>query len=275
MNQLFITKHLGHFENVLKIRTPSKATQTNYRSQFLRFANEFNGNPKTATTAQLTEYISTITSRSQMAQMRSALKVFYEEVLKQPNKIPFIPYPKQEQRMPQAHPFDKIINGISLTENTKHRLMLTMLLGTGVRVGELISLQWSDITRTKSKTNPILLHVKGKGAKDRLVPISDNTVNLLKKYCKEYKMNCETNSQDFIFGDEKPYSARSVAEVVRMAGEKVGLKLSPHDLRHACFFYLRDSGTDLATIQELAGHSNPKTSKIYAPLRAEGVMMPI
>jgi len=210
-----------------------------------------------------------------MAQVRSALKIFYEEVLKQPNKVPFIPYPKQESRIPKHHSRHVILSAIDSIDNVKHKMILLTLLGTGVRVSELCSIKWCDIQRTDSKLNPLQIHVHGKGSKDRIVPMSSSLHAMLIKYCKKYSLNCDTNSDHYVFGNAKKYSVRSVAAICEKAGDLVGIKLSPHDIRHTCFFYLRDQGHPIDVIQDLAGHSNSKTTRIYAPLKAALIKMPV
>lgn len=97
---------------------------------------------------------------------------------------------------------------------------------------------------------------QGKGKKDRIVPLSENILNLLRQYYKQYKpkqflFNGQNNSQ---------YSPESCNKIVK---KYLGNEYHFHLLRHSCFTTLLESGTDLRIIQKLAGHSSSKTTEIY------------
>jgi len=181
---------------------------------------------------------------------------------------------KKESRLPNVPAQNKILEAIEKTENIKHKLIVMLLYGTGIRLMEITHIKWADIRREKNELNPLSILIHGKGNKDRVVPISSRINDLLKRYCKEYNLGCETNKQHYIFGSEEPYSRKSVGNVVRSSGNRAGLDLHPHLLRHACFTHLRDSGVDIETIGELAGHASPITTKKYARLNPVKVTMP-
>lgn len=268
-------KHLTELNNLMSVKNFTPDTKKNYKSQIVKFGCLYGSQYTKATIVELVKYISEIENTNYMASTYSALKFFYTIVLKQPKKFPFIPFPRKESRLKNIPTKQKILSAIDKTENVKHRLIITLLYGTGIRLSELIGIKWKDIRREQSDLNPLSILIHGKGNKDRLVPISSRLNELLKQYCKEYELNCKTNSEHYILGNEKPYSKRAVANVVKSAGEKVGIDLHPHLLRHACFTHLRDSGIDLAAIQELAGHLSAKTTMQYAKLNPVKIEMPI
>lgn len=92
---------------------------------------------------------------------------------------------------------------------------------------------------------------------------------MLVKYCKEYGLNC-SNSNDYIFGGDKPYSKRSVANIV-----KKWIGTNPHQLRHQYAQYLVDNGTELETVRRLLGHKHLSTVQIYARQRNETIKTPV
>lgn len=271
--------YLHNFKIIIQAKYPgSLRTHTTYISIFKRFLRDFNKDIKRATTSELSEYIASLPSESLMRQMYGVLKNFYTYVLKQPNKIKFVPFAKKSKKLPYVPTDSEIKRVIHSISSIKHRCIVMILYGTGIRVNELIQLTWADIKRTNNEINPLSLHIHGKGKKDRIVPLSKKIYEELIKYCNQHKLGCETSKSDYIFGfGEKPYSKRSVAEIVKKYAEKskIGKHLTPHLLRHACFTYLREKGIDIATIQELAGHEHISTTMIYARLNPKKIEMPM
>jgi site-specific recombinase XerD len=103
----------------------------------------------------------------------------------------------------------------------------------------------------------MIIHIKNaKGRKDRIVPLSQNILQLLRKYYKEYKPNT------YLFNGQNnlKYSSGSCNKIVkRYLGEEYHI----HQLRHSCFTKLLEGGVNLRIIQKIAGHSNIKTTEIY------------
>lgn len=256
---------IERYETMMTVKNWTEDTRRTYRSLLKKFLNEFQDNVHRATTDQLTEYIASMPSRSSMAQMYGVLKNLYTYVLKQPRKFGFIPFPKPEHSLPKQISHDKLIKAIDTCKNTKHRLILMMLYGTGLRAFELCKLKWSDIERGKC----LIIRVKGKGGVIREVPLSLGIHSLLVDYCREYKLRCE-NSNDYIFGGKNPYSKRSVANIV-----KKYVKINPHQFRHAYAQYLVDNGTELETVRQLLGHKHLSTVQIYARTKPDKVQLPV
>jgi len=111
-------------------------------------------------------------------------------------------------------------------------------------------------------TGVILLIKQAKGKKDRIVPISEKIIELLREYYKSYK------PQTWLFEGQtkgKQYSEKSLENVLRQALQKANIKkpVSLHWLRHSYATHLLESGTDLRFIQELLGYNSSKTTEIY------------
>ncbi len=266
--QFDTNKHRHEFKNVISLKSRSEKTIANYLGHLDRFFLRFKYNVKKATTAQLTEYILASGGNSTMAQVHTTLKIFYKYVLKRNVVEKFIPYPDKTKFLPRAPSHVQVMEMIQGTENTKHKLIIMMLYATGLRVSELCNLRFSDIKRVDS-INPLQLHVTGKGKKDRLVPLSEEMKIKLEDYCLEYRKSCRS---DYIFGCDKKYSIRSVEEVVKDAGYLIGWdNLSPHKLRHCYAIEMRRKGVEIARLQELLGHANIYTTRIYTGVDNQAV----
>lgn len=187
----------------------------------------------------------------------SAIKLFYGKIGNQPDKLSKVEYPKASKKLPIVLSIDEIQKMFDVCENTKHLAILALLYSAGLRVSELINLQWAHIDRSRMIINII----QAKGKKDRQVGLAPELIPLLEKYFHEYKpvkyiLNGQTEPQ---------YTARSVGEVVKQLAEKAGIKkrVYTHLIRHCAFTHMVEAGTDINLIQKVAGHNNVKTTNIY------------
>ncbi len=172
---------------------------------------------------------------------------------------------------------EQVLKMIELTSFIKHKLILSILYGTGIRLEELISIKWIDVERVKGD-NPLRIKIHGKGNKDRYVPLSENLYKLLTEYCKELNLKCDTDKHEYVLGGAKPYSMGSVNKVVKKAAERAGVKfkVTPHKLRHAFAMYLHhEMKYDLAQVGKLLGHSHAGTVMIYARMKEDKIVTPI
>jgi site-specific recombinase XerD len=138
--------------------------------------------------------------------------------------------------------------------------------GAGLRVSEIVTLQWQDVLFDEHK-----IHIKNaKGKKDRMVMLPYSIVQSLKIYKDLYK------GKHYVFEGQfagEPYSTRSVQEVMREALKKSGLekKATVHTLRHSFATHLLENGTDIRYIQQFLGHSSIKTTTVYTHLTKAAV----
>ena len=192
------------------------------------------------------------TSVSQQNQVINAIRFLYKFGLnKKYDKVSF-KRPKSEKKLPQVIDHNHIITQLVKIENLKHKTILSLAYSIGLRVSEIINLKIKDIDSKR-----MLIHIKNaKGRKDRIVPLSENILTLLKDYFKEYR------PVEYLFnGQNSPkYSTGSCNAIVK---KYLGEKYHIHQLRHSCFTNLLEKGTDLRIIQKIAGHSNVKTTEIY------------
>ncbi|MBY0424715.1 MAG: site-specific integrase [Cytophagales bacterium] len=187
----------------------------------------------------------------------NAVKFYFEQVLKREKFMVEIPRPKKPMLLPKVLDKNEIQKIINKTENLKHKVMLQLCYGMGLRVSELIALKIENIDSHRMQ-----VHVQGaKGKKDRYVNLPHRTLDDLREYYKTYKP--KTYLFEGQFGGQ--YSVRSSQSVFKQALEraKVTKKLGIHSLRHSYATHLLEHGTDVSFIQKLLGHNDIKTTLIY------------
>ena len=190
----------------------------------------------------------------------NALKFYYEQVLRREKFFWEIPRPKKQLQLPRFFNQDEVAAIINSTPNVKHKTMLMLCYSTGLRVSEVVSLRTRNVD---SKRMAILIQ-QAKGKKDRIVPLSPVLLVML----REYATNFKPIATGFLFQgstEERPYSVRSLQEILHVAKEKANV-FKPggvHALRHSFATHLLDKGTDISMIQKLLGHNDIKTTLRY------------
>lgn len=188
----------------------------------------------------------------------SAMKLFFK-ANRHPNMVPDdIKRPRKRKRLPSVLSEEEVRRIIAATMNIKHRALLMLVYSGGLRIGETLNLKVGDIN---SERGVIEIHA-GKGNKDRQVPLSRRALELLREYYKYYK------PVYYLFEGEtagKPYSPRSAQNVIRRSVQRAGINkhVTMHTLRHSYATHLMERGVGLRYIQEILGHSSPKTTMIY------------
>lgn len=186
-----------------------------------------------------------------------AIKKVFELVENQKIELNYL-YPKRKvNKLPTFFSQEEVRNLLNVTENLKHKAILTIIYSCGLRLSELINLKITDI---KSE-NDLLLIRQSKCNKDRIVALPDKLLLLLREYYKVYQ------PKDFLFEGAKgnQYSERSVQLILKNAMNKAGVlsKGSVHTLRHSYATHLIKSGIDVRVVQELLGHNDIRTTMIY------------
>ena len=167
-----------------------------------------------------------------------------------------MPHPKRNKPIPEVLTAEEVKNLINSIHNYKHKLILKLLYGCGLRVSELVSLKKEDINFTES-----LIHIKlSKGRKDRFVKIPESIKEDLHKYL-------DLTLTNLVFESAKggKLNTATIQKIVKDSAKKAGIKkhVHPHTLRHSFATHLLEQGTDLRLIQKLLGHSDIKTTQIY------------
>ncbi len=192
-------------------------------------------------------------SRSTLRLSYFALQFYYENILQQPfdEKLPLA---KRQQSLPVVLNREEIQKMITQTANFKHKLVLQLLYYTGLRLNELISLQWTDLDFERE-----IIHVKkGKENKDRVV-------FLHKVIAQNLQQQSRYSNVILISERGTTYTERSIQEIVKQAAKRAGVrkKVTPHTLRHSFATHLLEAGADIRYIQQLLGHKDLKTTQIY------------
>ena len=196
-------------------------------------------------------------SNSYINQAINAIKFYYEGVLGMPNRFYEIERPRKEHKLPRVISKVEILEIINNTNNIKHKCIVELLYGSGLRKSELLNLKINDIDSKR-----MLIRVENaKGKKDRYTLLSKTALEDLRIYFKEWK------PVYYLFEGqkEKKYSGESVLKIVKLATlkAKIHQNVTPHILRHSFATHLLESGVDLRQIQVLLGHSSSKTTEIY------------
>lgn len=204
-------------------------------------------------------------SSSYQNQAVNALKFYYEKVLGGNRKFYYIDRPKKEKILPNVLSQEEILRILQSPENLKHKTMLWLTYSSGLRVGELLELKPSDIDSDRMQ-----IHIRSaKGKKDRFSILSIKILEMLKLYYMKYK------PKDYLFEGVYggKYSSRSIQQVLKATCKKADIKkdVSMHTLRHSFATHLLENGTDLRYIQNLLGHSSPKTTEIYTHITTKGM----
>lgn len=197
-------------------------------------------------------------SFSYQNQVVNAIKLFFREVVRCSLDVDKIERPRREHKLPNVLSKEEIKQILNAHSNIKHRAMLCLIYACGLRRGELLNLKPTDINSKRG----LLIIKQAKGRKDRVTPISNKVIEMLREYYKMYK------PKTWLFEGQNPgeqYSEKSLQSVLKQALEKAKIKktVTLHWLRHSYATHLLEAGTDLRYIQELLGHKSSKTTEIY------------
>ena len=197
-------------------------------------------------------------SSSYQNQVINAVKLFYRNRFNKTMEVDFIQRPRREKRLPNVLSKEEVKSILEAPTNLKHRAMLSLIYACGLRRSELLNLTLTDILSNRN----LLFIRQSKGKKDRVVPISNRLIDILREYYKAFKPKA------WLFEGQFPntkYSEKSLENVLKqsLTKTKISKKVSLHWLRHSYATHLLESGTDIRYIQELLGHSSSKTTEIY------------
>jgi site-specific recombinase XerD len=196
----------------------------------------------------------------------NALKFYYEKVLYREKFFWEIPRPKKPFILPKVMSEAELSRLFNAAGYLKHKAILFTAYSAGLRVSEIINLQWKHIDRNRGQ----ILIEQAKGKKDRYVTLSPVLEDILISYYKKSK----TKPVKYVFESTlagEPYSARSAQAIFQQAKSKAGIKkeIGFHSLRHSFATHLLEKGTDVRYIQELLGHFSIKTTTRYLHVAKE------
>jgi integrase/recombinase XerD len=216
-----------------------------------------------------------IEARSQ-SRILSGIKAFYEhlqlENLCSSDPTQSIDMPRIGRHLPSVlavEEIDAMIAAIDLSTNEGQRncAIVETLYSCGLRVSELCNMLISDM-----RMNEGFIKIKGKGSKERLVPISGKAVREISLYMSEYRRhwNIAPDCGDILFLNRygRQLTRVMVFTIIKKLAQAAGIekKVSPHTLRHSFATHMVDAGADLRAVQEMLGHESILTTEIYTHL---------
>jgi integrase/recombinase XerC len=227
-------------------------------------------------------YLASLTKnrkKSSIGRKLAALKGFFRylvdthHISKDPLRL--VHSPKQEKPLPHFLSVDDVFRLLGAVKvkgalDVRDHAILEVFYSTGIRVAELVGLNWSDVDFQLG-----IVRVVGKGSKERIVPIGEVALQSLRDYGQElrqeWKLPCTGANAVFLNRRGARITTRSVARIVekhlREAG--IAIKMGPHGLRHTFATHLLNGGADLRVIQEMLGHASLSTTQRYTHLNLD------
>lgn len=257
---------LEKFRIELKILKNSKYTLRNYLNSMSSFLDFIKKNPEDITESDIKSYLAeklSDQSSSTIIVFLSAIKSAFLTILKKDITVG-IKRPKKEKKLPVVLNKDEIRLLLNQLNNSKSKLMVSLIYACGMRVSELINLKVQDINLNE-KLGQIR---QAKGKKDRVFNIP---AFLLEDLSKQISRQKEI-SKEFLFeGKNGKLSSRNLQKIVSNSAKKAGIskQVHCHTLRHSFATHLLENGVDIRKIQELLGHSNLATTQLYTHISSE------
>lgn len=236
--------------------------------------------PEQVNTQQLRDFIAWInelgmTATSQ-ARILSGIKSFYKYLLMEDliksSPAELIEAPKTRRKLPDTlnpEEINALIEAIDLSkpDGARNKAILETLYGCGLRVSELTDLKISNLL-----LNLEFIRVRGKGDKERLIPIGSEAIKYIEIYRKEVRVHYPVKAgfEDFLFLNQRgsKLSRVMIFLIIKELAKKINLQktISPHTFRHSFASHLVEGGADLRAVQEMLGHESITTTEIYTHL---------
>lgn len=247
----------------LRIRNYSPRTEEAYIRAVAKFAAHFGRPPDQLGAPEIEEYLYYLRDEKQASwcwfnQTICGLRFFYTYVLEKPELVKRLEYGRREKHLPVVLSVEELLALLAALVTLRDRVIVTLLYSAGLRLAEVCNLRVADIDSSR-----MLLHIRGKGKKDRYVPLSAVVLELLREWWRA------TRPHDLLFTNQKdpsrPINRTTVQRSVRQAADRAGLtkRVSPRTLRHSFATHLMEQGTSMRVIQVLLGHSHVRTTETY------------
>jgi site-specific recombinase XerD len=255
------------FLDDLRLRNYSPRTAEAYLAAVVKLTRHFGRPPDQLSPEQVREFQLHLVSRrvsfSLLNQVTAGLRFFFAVTLGRPDVVHQIAYGRRPKKLPTILAPDEVTRLFDAAPNDRDRTLLRTDYALGLRLSELVALRLEDIDAARG----LVTVRQGKGAKDRLVPLSPRLLEELRGYWRRYR------PRPWLFAGGRPgehLSAGNVQRVVRRVAQRAGLgkPVSLHTLRHSYATHLLEAGCDLLTIQRLLGHKDLKTTSRYLHVSA-------
>ena len=272
----------GYLRHLAVERGLSKNTLSAYRGDLLRyqeFLNASNADAISASSNQLAEFAAHLVTlglkASSNARILAAVRGFHKflllENLRTDDPTVKLRPPRLGKRLPKSLTQDQVIALLKASgpepdeESTdlirlRDRAILELMYSTGTRVSEVVDLDLDEVNDSG------VLRVRGKGSKERIVPIGSFASRSLNAYLVRARPTLAAmRGEPALFLNKRGgrLSRQSIWEIIQKSGDACGVAVSPHSLRHSFATHLIEGGADVRVVQELLGHASVATTQIY------------
>ena len=270
---------IARFAEDLKLNGKSVRTQQSYCRAARKFAEYLGNSPDLATEDQFRKYLLFLVDCKQWKSSTvnvalQALKLFYRITCPRDWNSLKLARIKVEQKLPVVITIGEVHTLLKLIEKPSMRCYFTVVYSMGLRLQEAICLQVSDIDSKR-----MLIHIhRGKGAKDRLVPLPQSTLIELRKYDATHRnpswiFPAEGRNHKLAPTADRPMSESSVQDVIKAVLKQLNWEnrgISTHTLRHCYATHLLEAGVNLRLIQKYLGHKHLTSTMVYLHVTTVG-----
>ena len=281
MNELLesFIKHLSDERNYSEHTVKAyRGDLENFRDFLLKEEKEI----EDADIATINAYVSTLygkNSPSSVERKVSAIRSFFSYLVRKglatQNPAKLVRTPKKEKHLPVFLSVDEVFNLVDVKDSEKNplrvrdRAILELLYSSGLRVSELAGTTLADLSMGEA-----IMRVRGKGNKERIVPVGSKALSALGEYLDIRETLKPASDRIFLNSRGGGITTRSLARIIKKYGLVSGISknVSPHVLRHSFATHLLAGGADLRAIQEMLGHASLSTTQRYTHLSVERIM---
>jgi site-specific recombinase XerD len=247
----------------MRMRDYSEHTISAYVSAVYRLAAFYRRSPDRLGREEIRAFLVDLVEEQRVAwsyykQVLAALRYFYRYVLRRGEVVEDVRGPRVQKKLPIVLSPQEVAQFFQAIPSLKHRTILMLAYGAGLRVGEAVRVRLADIDRQRK----VLRVSRGKGRKDRYTVLSPALLEMLDRYC------WAAQPQDLLFTTRstgRPITASTVQRVCKRAQQdaQIDKTITPHTLRHSFATHLLEGGANLRVIQVLLGHASPRTTAVY------------
>jgi integrase/recombinase XerD len=206
-----------------------------------------------------------------LSSIRALCRFMVLEGIREDDPSEALQTPRGLKRLPKALTVEavfKIIESVNKDGlGLRDRVMLELMYAAGLRVSELVGLTLQDINLEAG-----FIRVRGKGNRERVVPISNHTAENIKNYIDTVRPFLLKKGQSphlFLSQQGRPITRQRFWQLLKHYGRLLGIELTPHQLRHSFATHLLEGGADLRSIQKMLGHADISTTQIYTKVTPE------
>lgn len=261
---------------LLFLKTEKKLGDNTINSYMLDledFFKTFNGSIESCTKKDILAYISSInglevsTVNRHISSLKSFFNYLVDESIIKVSPMEEVSSLKSPKKLPKYLSISEVNKLLDIPLNSefdyRNKAMLELMYATGLRVSELVSIEYSNIDFENS-----IIRINGKGKKERIIPLGEVASYYLKVYLSDYRsklLKRNTYNQVFLNNHGKPITRQGFNYILENIRELTGIEkeITPHVLRHSFATHLLEGGADIRSIQEMLGHENISTTNIY------------